>query len=89
MITGRPPGQQDFLTEGKVVRRFRRPDVAGTLACPHCGKTFHEHGWIDALEDGHIVCPGDWIVEIDNGEYLPAKPALFYALLDKLSEGGG
>ena len=55
----------DFLGEGKIVRYFRRPGapgVPGDTICEECGKTFHVHGWIDTLEDGHRVCPGDFII---------------------------
>lgn len=37
----------------------------------------HEHGWIDTLEGGHIVCPGDWIITGVNGERYPCKPDIF------------
>ena len=63
--------------EGRVVRYFRRPDVPGTRQCSACGETFHVHGWIDTLEDGHIVCPGDWIITGVAGERYPCKPHIF------------
>lgn len=66
-----------FLSEGKVVRYFRDPNVPGTTVCKHCGKTMHEHGWIDTLEGGHIVCPGDWIITGVKGERYPCKPDIF------------
>jgi hypothetical protein len=64
-------------TEGKVVRYFRRPDISGNTMCGHCDKMFHVHGWIDTLEGGHIVCPGDWIITGIKGEYYPCKPDIF------------
>ena len=63
--------------EGKVVRYYRHPDVSGSSACKHCGGTMHNHGWIDTLEGGHIVCPGDWIITGVAGENYPCKPAIF------------
>lgn len=65
--------------EGSVVRYFRRPDVPGTRQCSACGETFHVHGWIDTLEGGHIVCPGDWIITGVAGERYPCKPHIFTA----------
>lgn len=65
--------------EGKVVRYFRHPDVAGVSACKHCGRQMHEHGWIDTLEGGHIVCPGDWVITGVKGERYPCKPDIFAA----------
>jgi hypothetical protein len=70
--------------EGQTVRRFRRPDVDGQSACPECGRTFHEHGWIDTLEDGHRVCPGDWIITGVKGERYPCKPDIFEATYDRV-----
>ncbi|HQU12563.1 MAG TPA: hypothetical protein PLV07_13380 [Acidiphilium sp.] len=63
--------------EGQIVRYFRRPDVVGDRRCLHCGRIMHEHGWIDTLEGGHIVCPGDWIITGVNGEHYPCKPDIF------------
>ena len=65
--------------EGKVVRYFRHPEFSGTSVCSKCAKTLHEHGWIDTLEDGHNVCPGDWIITGVKGEHYPCKPDIFEA----------
>lgn len=37
----------------------------------------HNHGWIDTMEGGHIVCPGDWIITGVKGENYPCKPDIF------------
>jgi hypothetical protein len=63
--------------EGLVVRRFRHPEVPGETQCKHCGQTMHVHGWIDTLEGGHIVCPGDWIITGVKLEHYPCKPDIF------------
>lgn len=34
-------------------------------------------GWIDTLEGGHIVTPGDWIITGVKGEHYPCKPDIF------------
>ena len=70
-------GGEPFKGEGKVVRYFRRPDVSGESLCKHCKRTMHDHGWIDTLEGGHIVCPGDWIITGVKGEVYPCKPDIF------------
>lgn len=36
----------------------------------------HE-GWIDTLEGGHIVTPGDFIITGVKGEHYPCKPDIF------------
>lgn len=63
--------------EGRVVRYFRSPEVSGQTACKHCNRTMHVHGWIDTLEGGHIVCPGDWVITGVKGENYPCKPDIF------------
>lgn len=67
----------DELCEGKVVRYYRTPDVDGRHHCKHCGVIMHNHGWIDTMEGGHIVCPGDWIIRGVKGELYPCKPDIF------------
>ena len=66
------------LLEGDLVRYYRTPDLDGQVQCKHCASLMHYHGWIDTLEGGHIVCPGDWIITGIEGEYYPCKPDIFY-----------
>lgn len=72
--------------EGAVVRFFRRPEpeYAGDLM-HGCGRTWHDHGWIDTLEGGHTVCPGDWIITGVQGEVYPCKPDIFEATYEQVS----
>ncbi len=80
-----PGDGEPYLSEGKVVRRFRRPDVESTTRCTKCGCFMYAHGWIDTLEGGHIVCVGDWIITGVHGERYPCKPDIFaktYELAD-------
>ncbi len=65
-----------FLGEGKVVRYYRTPVLDGQQECV-CSRIMHDHGWIDTLEGGHTVCPGDWIITGVKGEYYPCKPDVF------------
>lgn len=66
-----------FLGEGKIVRYYRTPDLDGQNICNHCKDIMHNHGWIDTLEGGSTVCPGDWIITGIKGEYYPCKPDIF------------
>lgn len=34
--------------------------------------------WIDTLEGGHVVTPGDFIITGVSGEKYPCKPDIFY-----------
>jgi hypothetical protein len=73
--------------EGKIVRYFRHPDVPGASACAVCGMPFDTHGWIDTLEGGHRVCPGDWIILGVAGEFYPCKPDIFVATYELVGDG--
>jgi hypothetical protein len=69
--------EREKTWEGKVVRYYRSPDIYGYSFCKHCREIMLKHGWIDTLEGGFIVCPGDWIVTGVRGEYYPVKNDIF------------
>jgi len=77
-------GSVMFLSEGKVVWRYRVPDVSGNDECAHCGNVMADHGWIDTLEGGLVVCPGDWIITGVVGERYPCKPDIFKKTYEKV-----
>ncbi len=58
-----------FLSEGKIVRRYRNPAVPGTKMCDRCSHDYHWHGWIDSGGEGETVCPGDWVAFTGKGYY--------------------
>ena len=70
--------------EGKIVRYYRTPEMDGQHKCMYCNDIMHNHGWIDTLEGGHIVCPGDWIITGVAGENYPCKPKIFEATYEKV-----
>lgn len=74
------------LSEGEVVRYYRHPAVPSTDSCAYCTRMFHDHGWIDTLEGGHIVCPGDFVITGVKGERYPCKPDIFAATYDEIEE---
>lgn len=76
---GDHPQDGPATREGRVVRFFRNPDPGyeGDHVHGLCGRTWHVHGWIDTLEGGHTVCPGDWIITGVAGERYPCKPDIF------------
>lgn len=74
------------LLEGQVVRRYSHPDVPGESSCEQCGQPHSVHGWIDTLEQGHRVCPGDWIITGVKGERYPCKPDIFLATYEEVEE---
>lgn len=57
-----PGGGPDYQRiEGAHVRFFRNPDYPGDTTHDVCGRTWHDHGWVDSGGDGVTVCPGDWV----------------------------
>ncbi len=71
--------------EGSVVRYFRHPSIDGASECRTCHHIMHAHGWIDTLEGGHTVCPGDWILTGVKGEHWPVKPDIFAATYEPVT----
>lgn len=78
--------RRELSWEGDVVRYYRHPGMHGLSRCQHCDKTMHDHGWIDTLEGGHVVCPGDWIIKGVVGEYYPCKPDIFTMTYERVEE---
>lgn len=66
------------------VRYYPNPDIEGYHLCRTCAYDITAHGWIDTLEGGHIVCPGDWIICGIKGEYYPCKHDIFVASYDEV-----
>ena len=77
---------RDHAPEGDVVRYYRHPDVAPDRACEKCGYIMHDHGWIDTLEGGHTVCPGDYIIKGVQGEFYPCKPDIFHKTYEQVED---
>lgn len=40
------------------------------------------YGFIDTLEQGHYVTPGDWIITGVKGEKYPCKPDIFESIYE-------
>lgn len=74
--------QRENNWEGQLVRYFRHPDYDGATVHDVCGKTWHEHGWIDTGSYGHTVCPGDWIVVDALGLPYPVRNDIFELTYD-------
>lgn len=75
--------RKEMEWEGDIVRYYRTPDMDGQTPCKHCNVIMHEHGWIDTLEGGHIVCPSDWIITGVSNEYYPCKNDIFEQTYDR------
>ena len=62
------------------------PEIKTEGQCGYCGRDHIDHGWVDTLEGGHIVCPNDWIVTGVFGETYPVKPDNFDATYEPVSD---
>lgn len=72
-------GGSTGLSEGKVVRYFRRINIPGGRFCPDCGKVFHKHGLLDGLNGEEVICPGDYVVTDRKGNYYKLSSVDFEA----------
>lgn len=79
-------GEEYIRQEGAVVRYFRHPEIPGDQPCSKCGLSMRDHGWIDTLEDGYNVCPGDWIITGVAGERYPCKDHIFRQTYEAVGE---
>ena len=73
--------------QGLVVRYYRHPSVSGDTICRLCFIRMQDHGWINTLEGGHIVCPGDYIITGVRGERYPCKPDIFEETYEEVPRG--
>jgi len=78
-----------FKSEGKIVRYYRNPADNDLHKCMYCDDIMLNHGWIDTLKGGHMVCPGDWIITGVQGEHYPIKDKIFLATYEKVEPEGG
>ena len=61
----------------REVQSFGRGLTIALNPCTECTSTLDKHGWIQTLDGGHKVCPGDWIITGVKGEHYPCKPEIF------------
>lgn len=73
----RKPGVNTQPIYNLDVGYFRDPEVDSETSCEHCEAVMGDHGWMDTLDGGRCVCPGDWIVTEVGGERRPYKPHEF------------
>lgn len=59
------------------------PEVLLEPLDPITGYVVGHHGWVQTLEGGHIVTPGDWIITGVHGEHYPCKPDIFEKTYEK------
>jgi hypothetical protein len=87
-------GQKDESQGGQAVKYRKIPVVIeATQWMRHGDHPMVEtispdslNGWIQTLEGGHIVCPGDYIITGVNGEHYPCKPDIFWRTYELVEE---
>lgn len=72
-------GGSPTLSEGQVVKHFRRLHIPGGRFCPDCGNVMHKHGLLEGLNGEETVCPGDYVITNLKGQYYVLKPEVFEA----------
>ena len=50
------------------------------------GARLSDWGFIETLEGGHLVRPGDWIVTGVRGEFYPCKDGIFQEIYEKVEQ---
>jgi len=58
---------------------FKHGDHPKVTALHPTNPGFENYGWVETLEGGHTVTPGDWIIKGVKGEFYPCKPDIFAA----------
>lgn len=77
-------GSSSTLTEGAVVKFFRRLHIPGDRICQECGNVMHKHGLIaDPNGDEEIVHPGDYILtQKTHGHFYRRAAVEFEAMFE-------
>ena len=60
---------------------FKHGDHPKVYDSPVCNDG---EGWVQTLEGGHIVTPGDWVITGIKGEHYLCKPTIFEATYEKV-----
>ncbi|WP_182360570.1 hypothetical protein [Tomitella gaofuii] len=71
---------------GILMGRMKHSEVPDRFRRATCEALMDDHGWIDTLEGGHTVCPGDWIITGVAGEFYPCKPDIFAATYEEATD---
>lgn len=55
--------------------------------CKKCGYEMRHHGFCNrSVLDGDLVCPGNWVVKGDIGDFSPVKDSDFRATYEEAEE---
>lgn len=71
------------IPEVKEVPRWHEEAVITAI---ELGAHLSSWGFIDTLEGGHLVRPGDWIVKGIRGEFYPVKNGIFQETYEEVQK---
>lgn len=71
------PGGERGRSEGEVVRYFRSLNIPSVRRHSACGNPMQMHGLLDGLNGEEIVCPSDYIVTDQKGNYYKLSAVEF------------
>lgn len=74
------------LSEGQVVKFFRRQHVPGGRFCPECGHPMQKHGILHGLGGEEVMCPGDYVVTDKRGRFYRMPAVDFEAQYEPYGE---
>ncbi len=78
-------GEISAADDAILLGRLRHCDAPDRFRRESCEYLMDDHGWIDNLEGGHTVCPGDFIITGVQGEHYSCKPDIFTATYEPVS----
>lgn len=74
-----------WFKNGDDKRVIKLPETI-LFICEACNNEATAHGWLNTLEGGHVVCPGDYIITGVKGEVYPCKPDIFALTYEPLTD---
>jgi hypothetical protein len=67
------------------VVRIKLPDnFPEGEVCSHCGFCYIDHGWLEALGETYMVCPGDMVIKYEDGRMVACRPDVFAMTYEKV-----
>lgn len=74
------------LGDHEQVKEIPRWHEEAVTMAVQMGAHLGEWGFIETLEGGHLVRPGDWIIKGVNNEFYPCKDDIFQKIYEPVNE---
>lgn len=79
--TGEISAKDDAINMGQL--RHSSHSMPDKFRRETCDAFMDDHGYIDTLEGGHTVCPGNYIITGVQGECYPCREDIFVATYEQ------